>query len=249
LIGIMGWMAPRNPALVLLPGFMQPADAWAAVAERLPERYPSLALEHREHSYDGRLTEIAEAGRGAVLCGYSLGGRLALHAALADPGAYAGLVTIGASAGIESPAQREERRMGDEKLAGWMETQPIDAIVSVWERQPLFADQSEALVEAQRPGRLAQDPLDLAVTLRTAGQGALEPVWQRLNTLELPVLAVAGDRDERYTEAAHRIARTVPHGHAEVVENAGHAAHLQQPEAVALLLADFLDQHLGERGV
>jgi 2-succinyl-6-hydroxy-2,4-cyclohexadiene-1-carboxylate synthase len=249
LIGIMVWMAPRNPALVLLPGFMQPADAWAAVAERLPERYPSVLLNHREHSYGGRVAEIAEAGRGAVLCGYSLGGRLALHAALRDPGAYAGLITIGTSAGIESPAQREERRRGDEKLAGWMETQPIDAIVSVWERQPLFADQSEALVEAQRPGRLAQLPQDLALTLRTAGQGALEPVWPRLDTLALPVLAIAGDRDERYTEAARRIARAAPHGRAEVVENAGHAAHLQQPEAVAALLADFLDQHLGERGV
>jgi 2-succinyl-6-hydroxy-2,4-cyclohexadiene-1-carboxylate synthase len=249
LIGIMEWMAPRNPALVLLPGFMQPADAWAGVAERLPERYPSVLLNHREHSFEGRVAEIAEAGRGAVLCGYSLGGRLALHAALREPGAYAGLVTIGTSAGIEAPAQREERQAGDEKLAGWMETQPIDAIVDVWERQPLFADQSDALVEAQRPGRLAHDPQELALTLRTAGQGALEPVWQRLHTLSLPVLAVAGDRDERYAEAARRIARAVPDGRAHVVENAGHAAHLQQPEAVAALLADFLDQHLGQRGV
>jgi 2-succinyl-6-hydroxy-2,4-cyclohexadiene-1-carboxylate synthase len=249
LIGIMGSMAPRNPALVLLPGFMQPADAWAPVAERLPERYPSLLLRHGEHSYEGRLGEIAAAGRGAVLCGYSLGGRLALHAALRDPAAYAGLVTLGVSAGIEAPAQREERRLGDEKLAGWMETQPIDAIVSVWERQPLFADQSDALVEAQRPGRLAQLPQDLALTLRSAGQGALEPVWDRLPGLSLPVLAMAGDRDERYTEAARRIASSVPDGRAEVVENAGHAAHLQQPEAVALLLTDFLDQHLGQRVV
>jgi 2-succinyl-6-hydroxy-2,4-cyclohexadiene-1-carboxylate synthase len=242
-------MAPGNPALVLLPGFMQPADAWTAVAERLPERYPSLLLDHRDHSYEGRLAEIAEAGHGAVLCGYSLGGRLALHAALREPGAFAGLITIGTSAGIESPAQREERRLGDEKLAAWMETQAIDAIVSVWERQPLFADQSDALVEAQRTGRLAQDPADLALTLRTAGQGALEPVWPDLAMLELPVLALAGDRDERYTEAARRIARAVPHGRAQVVEDAGHAAHLQQPEAVALLLTDFLDQHLGQRRV
>jgi 2-succinyl-6-hydroxy-2,4-cyclohexadiene-1-carboxylate synthase len=241
-------MAPSDPALVLLPGFMQPANAWTAVAERLPERYPRLLLDHRQHSFEGRVAEIAEAGRGAVLCGYSLGGRLALHAALRDPGAYAGLVTIGTSAGIELPAQREERRAGDEKLAGWMETHPIDAIVSVWERQPLFADQSDALVEAQRPGRLVQHPHDLALTLRTAGQGALEPAWQRLHTLSLPVLALAGDRDERYTDAARRIATAVPGGRAEVVENAGHAAHLQQPEAVASLLADFLDQHLGQRG-
>ena len=127
-----------------------------------------------------------------------------------------------------------------------METQPIESIVDIWERQPLFADQSDALVEAQRPGRLAQDPRSLALILRTAGQGVLDPVWHRLTTLELPVLAMAGDRDRRYGDAARRIAREVPDGRAEIVEHAGHAPQLQQPDAVARVLADFLDQHFGQ---
>ena len=242
-------LSASDPALVFVPGFMQPGSAWAEVAADLAQRYPSVCLDHREHSYEGRVSEIAEAGRGAVLCGYSLGGRLALHAALRDPGAYAGLVTLGTSAGIEAPAAREERRRADDKLASWMETQPIEAIVDVWERQPLFGDQSETLVESQRPGRLAQEPRDLAMILRTAGQGTLEPVWERLDALGLPVLALAGDRDTRYAEAARRIARTVPRGEAEMVEHAGHAAHLQQPRAFSALLADFLDQHLAQRVV
>lgn len=238
-----------DTTVVLIPGFMQPAGAWQAVADRLPQRYPSTLLGHHEHTYGGRLAEIAEAGRGAVLCGYSLGGRLALHAALRDPGAYAALVTLGVSAGIEAPATRAARAEADAKLASWMETQPIDAIVDIWERQPLFADQSDALVEAQRPGRLAQDPRDLALILRTAGQGALEPQWERLHTLSLPLLAVAGMLDERYAESARRMAGAVPDGRAAVVEHAGHAAHLQRPDEVATLLVDFLDQHFGERAV
>ena len=72
--------------MVFVPGFMQPGDAWAAVAERLPERYPSVLLDHREHTYEGRLAEIAAAGAGRpVLCGYSLGGRLALARRAARP--------------------------------------------------------------------------------------------------------------------------------------------------------------------
>ena len=195
--------------MVFVPGFMQPGDAWAPVAERLPERYPSVLLDHDEHSFEGRLAEIAGAGEGAVLCGYSMGGRLALHAALRDPERYAGLVTVGVSAGIEAPATRAARAEADEKMASWMETQPIEQIVAVWERQPLFADQSDQLVEAQRPGRLRQDPRGLAMLLRTAGQGTLEPVWQQLHGLGLPVLAVAGALDERYSKAAraHRRAR------------------------------------------
>ncbi len=240
---------PTETTVVLIPGFMQPADAWQAVADRLPQRYPSVMLGHREHTYEGRLGEIAGVGRGAVLCGYSLGGRLALHAALRDPAAYASLVTVGVSAGIEAPAARAARAEADAKLASWMETQPIDVIVDIWERQPLFADQSDALVEAQRPGRLAQDPRDLALILRTAGQGALEPQWERLHTLSLPVLALAGMLDKRYAQSARRMAGAVPDGRAAVIEHAGHAVHLQRPDEVATLLVDFLDKHLGERAV
>ena len=238
--------AHRRPAIVFVPGFMQPGAAWAAVAERLPERYPSVLLEHSEHTFEGRLAEIAEAGEGAVVCGYSLGGRLALRAAMRDPARYAGLVTVGASAGVEAPGTRAARAEADAKLAAWMETQDIEQIVAVWERQPLFADQSDALVEEQRPGRLAQDPRALALLLRTAGQGALEPVWQELHSLRMPVLAIAGALDERYCDAARRIARSVPDGRAAIVEFAGHAPQLQRPDEVAAALADFLDQHLGD---
>src|ERR671935_3176868 len=98
--------------VLFVPGFMQRRDAWRPVAELLPERYPSTLLDHREHTLEGRLREIAEAGGPAaraarvaegarteaskeaarasslaspVLVGYSLGGRLALRAALREP--------------------------------------------------------------------------------------------------------------------------------------------------------------------
>src|SRR5918999_5359805 len=89
--------------VLFVPGFMQRGSAWAPVAELLPERYPSVLLDHAEHTFEGRLREIADRGEGAVLCGYSLGGRLAIHAVLRDPARYAALVTVGASAGIDEP--------------------------------------------------------------------------------------------------------------------------------------------------
>jgi 2-succinyl-6-hydroxy-2,4-cyclohexadiene-1-carboxylate synthase len=224
---------------------MQRGEAWRAVAELLPERYPSTLLDHSAHDYEGRLAEIASEGEGAVLAGYSLGGRLALHAALRDPGRYTALVTVGTSAGIEDDAARTARRQDDERLAAWMEGRPIEDVVSVWERQPLFADQSDALVEEQRAGRLSHDPRELAELLRTAGQGALEPVWEELPHLALPWLALAGSRDERYGAAAGRMAELAPQGRAAVVEEAGHAAQLQHPQAVARLVVEFLDEHLG----
>lgn len=236
--------------MLFIPGFMQRGDAWRPVAELLPERYPSRLLDHAQHSFEGRMREIAEAaagsaagGSGHVLAGYSLGGRLALRAALRSPESFTAIVLVGATAGLEEGPMRVARAEADEKLASWIEAMPIEDIVSLWERQPLFADQSDSLVEAQRPGRLSHDPRSLALLLRTAGQGVLDPVWNELHTLDLPILAIAGARDDGYSSAAKRIASVAPNARAAIVEEAGHAAHLQQPAEVARLITDFLDSH------
>jgi 2-succinyl-6-hydroxy-2,4-cyclohexadiene-1-carboxylate synthase len=226
--------------VLFIPGFMQRGDAWRPVAELLPERYPSTLLDHAEHSFEGRMREIAEAGAD-VLVGYSLGGRLALRSALRSPESFTGVVLIGATAGIEEGPMQTQRAEADEKLASWMEAMPIEDIVSLWERQPLFADQSDSLVDAQRAGRLSHDPRSLALLLRTAGQGALPQVWHELRAFEVPLLAIAGARDEGYTAAARRIAQVAPNARAAIVEDAGHAAHLQQPQRVADLIAEFLN--------
>jgi 2-succinyl-6-hydroxy-2,4-cyclohexadiene-1-carboxylate synthase len=226
--------------VLFIPGFMQRGDAWRPVAELLPERYPSRLLDHAEHTFEGRMREIAQADAD-VLVGYSLGGRLALRAALRSPESFTAVVLVGATAGIEEGPMRATRADADEKLASWMEAMPIEDIVSLWERQPLFADQSDSLVEEQRPGRLSHDPRSLALLLRTAGQGALDPVWHELRALDLPLLAIAGARDDGYTAAAKRIASTAPRARAAIVEEAGHAAHLQRPDEVARLISEFLD--------
>jgi 2-succinyl-6-hydroxy-2,4-cyclohexadiene-1-carboxylate synthase len=226
--------------VLFIPGFMQRGDAWRPVAELLPERYPSRLLDHAEHTFEGRMREIAEANAD-VLVGYSLGGRLALRAALRSPESFTAVVLVGATAGIEEGPMRATRADADEKLASWMEAMPIEDIVSLWERQPLFADQSDSLVEEQRAGRLSHDPRSLALLLRTAGQGALDPVWHELRALDLPLLAIAGARDDGYTAAAKRIASTAPRARAAIVEEAGHAAHLQRPDEVARLISEFLD--------
>jgi 2-succinyl-6-hydroxy-2,4-cyclohexadiene-1-carboxylate synthase len=227
------------PEVVFLPGFMQHADSWSPIAAAVGERYPVRVLDFSTWTFEERVGEIrAASGPESVVVGYSMGGRLALHAALRS--SFAGLVVVGASAGIEDADERRRRRAADAELADWIERHSIEEVVARWERNPVFASQSPALVEAQRPGRLDHDPAALARLVRSAGQGARGPIWDRLASLPMPVLALAGANDNTYRVAAQRIASLAPRGQAVAIGGAGHAAHLEAPAAVAGVVAAFV---------
>src|SRR5688500_13808887 len=134
----------ERPTLAFVPGFMQRGDAWAAVAERLGERYPSLLLDRADEW----------APRRAAAVRYSMGGRILLHRALEEPDRWPALALVGVSAGVDDP---DARRAADQKLAAWIEQNPIEEVVKHWEANPVFATQPPDLVAAQRPGRLAHE--------------------------------------------------------------------------------------------
>ena len=227
------------PTVTFVPGFMQRGEAWQPVAGALAERYRVKCLDFATWTFEERVAEVPTDG---AVVGYSMGGRIALHAALRTPAGLDTLVLIGVSAGVED---RAERRRRDEELAAWIEQRSIEEVVERWESQPVFASQSQELRERQRLGRLSHDPRMLAQLLRSAGQGATEPVWDRLPTLRCPVLLIAGEDDHRYVAAAHRMADRLPDGRVCVVPGAGHAPQLEQPALVAKLL----DEYLGDRAV
>jgi 2-succinyl-6-hydroxy-2,4-cyclohexadiene-1-carboxylate synthase len=245
LIGIMGAV---DPLVAFLPGFAQRADAWASVADQVAQKYRSLPIDFSTWTFDGRLREIADrVDDGDVVVGYSMGGRLALKAALRRPGKFGALVLVGTSAGIEDAQARAERRTADEELAEWIETHSIEEFEERWAAQPVFASQPPELVRAQREGRLSHEPTRLAQLLRSAGQGMFEPVWHDLESIDCPVLAIAGELDTKYADASYRIAERVKHGRARLIPDAGHAPQLERPGEFAGVLLDFLDENFAKR--
>jgi 2-succinyl-6-hydroxy-2,4-cyclohexadiene-1-carboxylate synthase len=227
------------PTVTFVPGFMQRGEAWEPVARALAERYRVQCLDFTTWTFEERLEEIPAGG---AVVGYSMGGRIALHAALRQPDAFRALALIGVSAGVED---REARHRSDEELAAWIERHSIEEVVERWERQPVFATQSAELRTRQRPGRLSHDPRNLAQLLRSAGQGATPPVWDRLHELRRPVLLMVGEYDERYAEAANRMASRTPDARVRIVPGAGHAPQLEQP----LPVAELLDEYLADCGL
>jgi 2-succinyl-6-hydroxy-2,4-cyclohexadiene-1-carboxylate synthase len=237
--------------VTFVPGFMQRGEAWEPIAARLAAAsYRSVCMDFDSWTLEERVEELlAAAPPGSGLVGYSMGGRLALHAALRDPERFAALVLVGVTAGIEDPSEREDRRRSDESLAEWMERGSIEEVVGRWEASPVFETQSDELREWQRPGRLSHEPALLARLLRSAGQGATPPVWGCLEDLRCPVLLTAGEQDRRYATAARRMAEHIPDARVRLIADAGHAPQLEAPAEFAALLGEFLDEHLGHGAV
>jgi 2-succinyl-6-hydroxy-2,4-cyclohexadiene-1-carboxylate synthase len=235
------------PALVLLHGFTHTGRSWDAVVRALPERYRPLALDIRGHGGASHVTPVTLEAvisdldelepEEFVLAGYSMGGRLALQYALARPARAQRLVLIGASPGLDDAGERAARVEADERLAVELERLEIEEFAQRWATTPVLADQPPEVAARVHADRLRNSPEGLARALRGLGTGAVEPVWSRLEELQMPVLLVVGDRDERFLAIARQMARAIASAHLVVIPGAGHAAHLEQPEAVAAAIA------------
>ena len=239
-------MSTPPTELVLLHGFTNTGASWDEVVAALPQTYRPHAPDLRGHgtasgarpvTLEAVLAELdALAPPRFTLVGYSQGGRVALHAALALAPRIERLLLIGASPGIADPRERAERRAADEALAAWTESVSIEQFVERWAQTPVLADQAPAVRAAVTADRLRNTPEGLAAALRGLGTGTLPSLWDRLEEVTVPVELIVGERDRKFRATAERMARALPDARLHVVPGAGHAVHLEDPWAVAALI-------------
>lgn len=234
-------------SVILLHGFGGTGRAWDGVIERLDrERYLPLALDLPGHAsaadserpitFPGCVEHVlARAPERFALCGYSLGGRVALNVALATPERVTQLVLVSCSPGIEDPAERAERRRSDHRLADELERVPFEEFIERWRTQPLFADDPPYVGELARADQRRNRPEALAAAMRGIGTGEMEPLWGRLHELTMPVTVVVGDRDAKFRALGRRMAGLLPDAEMAIVPG-GHSLALENPTAIARAL-------------
>jgi 2-succinyl-6-hydroxy-2,4-cyclohexadiene-1-carboxylate synthase len=230
--------------VVLLHGFAGTRHGWDLVADRLDrERYRPLALDIRGHgtardrrpiTFAACAADVAAAApERFVLCGYSMGGRIALHVALAHPERVSRLVLVATTAGIPDPDERAARRAADEALAAEIERGTIQDFATRWTAQPLFARTPPQAAAFWRSDLLRNDPRALAAALRGLGPGAMTPLWDRLGELTMPATVLAGERDARFATAGRHLAARLPAARLLIVPGGGHGLPREAPQAVA----------------
>jgi 2-succinyl-6-hydroxy-2,4-cyclohexadiene-1-carboxylate synthase len=230
--------------VVLLHGFAGTRGTWDGVERHLPtERYRPLALDLPGHgqladaprplTFDRCVHSVLERSpKRLVLVGYSMGGRIALHVALAAPERIVKLVLISTTAGIDDPAERAQRRDADHRLADEVEGGTIADFVDRWRSQAMFAEDPPEVGALARADQSRNRPDSVAAALRGIGTGEMQPLWQRLGELAMPVTVLAGIRDTKFCSLGERMVGLLPEARLLLVPG-GHGLPLENPEIVA----------------
>jgi 2-succinyl-6-hydroxy-2,4-cyclohexadiene-1-carboxylate synthase len=183
------------------------------------------------------------AGEPQVVLGYSMGARVALSLTLARPELVRALILIGGTAGIEDAQEAAARRAADEALAARIERVGVARFLEEWAKTPIIATQARvapawrARMEARRAGLSARG---LAHSLRGMGTGAMPSLWGALGQVRCPTLLITGGEDTKFCQIAARMAAQMADARHVVIAGAGHAAHLEAPEATGAAICAFL---------
>lgn len=171
-----------------------------------------------------------------VLMGYSMGGRLALHALIADPTLWNGAVIISAHPGISLIADRQLRLEKDMHWARQFEIENWENLMRDWNKQDVFVN--DLMCFDRQESNYSKEKL--ATALNWGSLGRQRDLRQEIEILTIPILWLTGSCDECYCDMAKEIVLSHPKSSKRVIEGAGHRVPWSQPGLFAEVLNDFL---------
>ena len=177
-------------------------------------------------------------GGGRALLGYSLGGRLALHALLEKSHSWQAAVLISAHPGLEAEAERETRRAADGAWAAKALTGNWQEFLADWNAQPVLGQTAQR--DPQAAGRLVTRRREIARSFVDWSLGAQEPLWDRLQEITIPVLWVVGANDAKFLALAERAVPRMARATLVVAPGAGHRVPWEAEAWLAEKVAAFL---------
>lgn len=190
--------------------------------------------------------EAEALGGRRVLLGYSMGGRLALHALLAGGGWEAGVI-VSAHPGLLEESDRLLRRGDDSCWAARALTGDWSDFLEAWEAQGVLAGGDSGIGEdsggMKMEGRLMlrQRREAVARSFMDWSLGQQQPLWGRLGELDCPLLWWVGERDEKFRALGERVKCECPEVKLCVAPGVGHRVPWELGKEFGEKLGEFLE--------
>lgn len=246
------------PDLLMLHGFMGDGRVFRHLTEALAPCCNPVTIDLLGHGQSDKpiqpdayeesqqirdLLQLARtiSRRPRLLYGYSMGGRLALKATLAEPEQFDGLILESANPGIADEGQRSRRRQTDEQRAHQMRSN-YQEFLSEWEDAPLFDSPvtvDPPLEKMYHMVHLEQDPAAMAASIRGFSTGLMQPLPKGRAAFSGPVLIVAGTADQKYIRLSHELAERLTGARLAHIE-AGHRVHRDNPGPLQREISSFI---------
>lgn len=174
--------------------------------------------------------------------GYSMGGRVGLSFAILYPEYTRSLILESTSPGLKTETDKNDRIKIDQQRAIEI-TSDYRTFLDGWENMGLFQNQqnlTDGEFLRQRRMRQAQNPEEVADSLRKYGTGVQPSYWDRLSDLHMPVLLIAGARDQKFVSINEEMQKDMNQAALEIVEDAGHNIHLESQAKFDTIITEFL---------
>ena len=234
--------------LFCIHGNFQTPSVWKPLAENLKARNVNLdviLVNIENYSFDGfdrwvddfcNCVEVRSCCEKSFLLGYSLGGRLALHACLLRPDLWEGVILVGADPGLESEEEKKLQLDKDRNWAERLKREPLEKLVDEWDAQSVFCG-----IRNQAPRNLGEmDPDRLSHQFEVFSKGIQQNLVPKLAELKRPpVLFVSGEKDQKYQDIGEKLAKSSSAINTQVVADAGHRVPWENPETFVQVLIDF----------
>lgn len=257
-LGQSGQLPRCFPVLLFLHGFMGSVEDWRLVMEYLSHDYTCLALDLPGHGrtdcqtgQDYTTQATAEAIvrflnsmqiPTAIPIGYSMGGRLSLYCALRFPQRFPQAVVESGSPGLRKHEERKRRQDQDFERSQQLEIHFLH-FLRAWYQQPLFTtlQRFSTGFEAMWERRLKNRPAELSRSLQNMGLGSQPNLWSQLEFHHNPLLLLTGELDQKFTQLNNEMANCCKTAVHQIVPDAGHNIHLEQPEMFVSHIQSWLE--------
>lgn len=243
---------------IFIHGFASDAGEWEQVCYSVAQRHtcymlslPGCGYSHYPEDFTPDANALAALlkefltklpYKTKILCGYSMGARLALYTALCHSPEISGLILESGTPGIQNPEEKKKRIGEDNTLADTIEHLSGTDFEKLWSRREIFSSQSALppeTAEMLKERRQRANPAIMAEYLRHFGTGVMPDTRNDLAKISVPVMIITGEKDEKFTRIGTEMNGLIAGSRHHIVQGAGHNIHLEKPADFVNLLFNF----------
>ena len=249
----------KNPAILFLHGFLGAGSDWDNIADffsndffcilpDLPGHGKSdIGYQLQNYSFQSTAEQLISMLdeyqiRTAIFIGYSMGARLALYTYFHHSIRLKAMVLEGVNPGFRTSLEITERLKWENQICERLQD-GMEPFLDYWTHLPLFHSLHEypEKLNALKLKRLQNRSDRLILSMKAAGLSQQTNFWPRLKQINVPLMLVAGEKDEKFLTITKEFVKEYPRAELTIIPKSGHNTHWENPEGYSNKLNKFLN--------